>query len=150
MVTKWSARPPQLALALAIVGLALGARDAPPLVATSNPCSGIAAMPGPPPGEPEPLIGGAVWDADADDGVPGASVALYRCAAGTPVLVDTATTGGDGGFAFAASTGPAWYVVEVVEGGVLAGMAPTGATVNPSSPIEVGPGDDGLFFAFEP
>lgn len=114
---------------------------------------GICPTGGPGPGDPHPgpavpFIGGRVTN---DDGVPiaGVAVQLVRCVAGAPLPSGIALTQPDGAFAFASLSASGSYVVYVPLEGVLAGLAPTANTLNPSWVIDGAAGDDRVDMAFE-
>lgn len=115
----------------------------------SDPCDTISADPRPPTGPTDPLIGGTVVDLDSAAGVSGATVTVYVCDDSTPSLAGTTTTDNSGEFTFASLGGPDWYYVEVSLTGPLSGMQPASGTPNPSDLIDIGPGDESLYFEFE-
>ena len=137
------------ALLASLVLVGLSSSEPLPAWAAWTPCDDVVVVASPPHRPPEPEIAGQVDDADNATGVSGATVKLYRCDAGGPTLVDTETTNSNGAFDFGDQTGPDWYYVEVLKTGPLSGMDEVSGTVNPSAPIDVGPGDGAMLFEFE-
>ena len=134
-----------------LLGLAvLPGVDTPPAARASGPCDAISGEPRPPISSPTPLIAGSVIDASVSAAVSGATVKVYRCEGGAASLAGSTTTDGAGAFGFASLGGPDWYYVEVSLSGPLSGMQPASGTANPSAPIDIGPGETGLVFGFEP
>jgi len=115
----------------------------------AGPCDDVVGSPGPPGGPGEPDISGHIVDGSTSLGIEGATVRLYRCDGTTPTLVATDTTSASGGYAFLDLDAPEWYVVEAVMTGPLSTRAPADGTVNPTAPIDVGPGQDEVNLEFE-
>jgi len=116
--------------------------------ADPTPCDSITGDPNPPIGSPEPDITGHILDSESV-GISGATVRLYVCDGSTPSLVTSTTTTSGGVYGFLDLSGPAWYYVQAVITGPLAGMTPAGGTSNPTGLIEVGKGATGVDLTFE-
>jgi len=120
-----------------------------PVHADSTPCDSITGDPNPPIGSPEPDIGGHILSSGTNIGISGATVRLYVCDGSTPSLVASTTTGTGGVYGFLDLSGPAWYFVQAVISGPLAGKSPSVGTSNPTDLIDVGAGATGVDLTFE-
>lgn len=116
--------------------------------ADSTPCDTITGDPNPPIGSPEPDIMGHILAANSV-GISGATVRLYVCDGSTPSLVASTTTTSGGVYGFPDLDGPAWYFVQAVITGPLAGKTPSAGTSNPTDLIDVGAGATGVDLTFE-
>lgn len=119
-----------------------------PVHADSTPCDSITGDPNPPIGSPEPDIMGHIL-ASNSVGISGATVRLYVCDGSTPSLVASTTTTSGGVYGFPDLDGPAWYFVQAVITGPLAGKTPSEGTSNPTDLIDVGTGATGVDLTFE-
>jgi len=138
------------ATAVAPAWPAIALLSSPPApVHAASPCDGITGDPNPPIGPGQPDIAGHIVDAGSSAAIAGATVRLYVCDGSTPVLEASSLTLTDGSYAFLDLDGPAWYFVQAVLTGPLAGMTPATGTTNPTNVIDVGAGASGLDLAFE-
>ncbi len=132
-------------LALLVANAGLGSS----LVRATSPCDSITGDPNPPIGSPEPDIIGHILASGTNVGISGATVRLYVCDGSTPSLVASTTTTSGGLYGFPDLSGPAWYFVQAVITGPLAGKTPSQGTSNPTDLIDVGPGATGVDLTFE-
>lgn len=109
-----------LALVTLLAGLCAGAALTPAVHATAGDCASLLAFPKPPPvplsfpkPPPVPLggISGNVFTGNS--ATSGATISLYRCAGSDAVLVEQATSGSAGAYAFAGLSAEDTYYVEV-------------------------------------
>jgi hypothetical protein len=142
---------PKVRLLTVILGIALlvgVARMPIHTYATGGPCSAVTGDPAPPQVDPEPLIAGLVSNAGTSAAIAGATMRLYRCSSGSGVLDATTTTNSTGEYQFADLT-RAYYYVEAVMTGPLAGLTAAQGYPNPSDVIAVGAGDTAVDFRFQ-
>ena len=137
-----------ITLTLLAFAFATSSADTISKVSASTPCDNITGNPHPPIGKPEP-VGGTVVNGDTNAAIAGATVILYRCDGSTATQVSTTTSSTLGTFSFDNLSTPYWYYVQFSLTGPLAGMSPAAGTSNPSELVEVGEGDESLWFEFE-
>ncbi len=120
-----------------------------PVGANPTPCEDAYNLPDPPIRGPEPLIGGAVFDAGTTSGIEGATLGVYRCSEGEASLVEWLTSDEQGDYLSSALTPGYYYYVEVLLTGPLAGKSPAEGCENPSDPVGLGSSVLDLDFYFE-
>lgn len=146
-------RVPWLGALAALLVVAVGA--ARPLLVpgesarAAEPCATIPYGPGDPIGPGMPDIAGHVIGTGSNEPIAGATVRLYVCIDGAPMLVASTSTDGSGAYAFDDLDGPAWYYVLAVLTGPLDGRWPAAGSSNPSAVIEVGPGASAVDLVFD-
>ena len=129
---------------LAVAGTIV--HGATPRTMASSPCQSI--MGDPPISDPIELVAGRIIDAgNGNVGIPGATVAAFRCSSGSGVSQGTTQTESDGSYSFTLSGGH-YYYVQALLTGPLAGMTPFG-TVNPSAAMALGDSVDDVDLAFQ-